>query len=188
EERAAILRRAADAIEADTAELVARCVAEAGKTVPDALGEIREAVDLLRYYAARAVRLFAAPAAMPGPTGERNELRLQGRGVFLCISPWNFPAAIFTGQIAAALAAGNTVLAKPAEQSSLVAARVTELLHEAGIPPEALQLLPGDGRELGEALLPDARVSGVAFTGSVETAHAINLTLAQREGPLAALI
>ncbi|HEY8520099.1 MAG TPA: bifunctional proline dehydrogenase/L-glutamate gamma-semialdehyde dehydrogenase PutA [Gammaproteobacteria bacterium] len=187
-ERAALLRRAADLFEADRAELVARCVAETGKTIPDSLAEVREAVDLLRYYAAECERLFAAPLRLPGPTGERNELRLRGRGVYLCISPWNFPLAIFTGQIAAALAAGNTVLAKPAEQSVLVADRATELLHRAGIPLPALQLLPGDGRAMGEALLPDARVAGVAFTGSVETAHAINRALAERRGPLASLI
>ncbi|HEX6996843.1 MAG TPA: bifunctional proline dehydrogenase/L-glutamate gamma-semialdehyde dehydrogenase PutA [Gammaproteobacteria bacterium] len=187
-ERAALLRRAADLFEEDRAELVARCVAETGKTIPDSLAEVREAVDLLRYYAAECERLFAAPLRLPGPTGERNELKLRGRGVYLCISPWNFPVAIFTGQIAAALAAGNTVLAKPAEQSVLVADRATELLHRAGVPLAALQLLPGDGRAMGEALLPDGRVAGVAFTGSVETAHAINRALAARRGPLASLI
>src|SRR5690606_24469428 len=118
--RAAVLERAAELFEADRAELVARCVAETGKTVPDSLAEVREAVDLLRYYAAEARRLFAAPERLPGPTGERNELRLVGRGVFVCVSPWNFPLAIFTGQVAAALAAGNTVIAKPAEQGTLV--------------------------------------------------------------------
>jgi RHH-type proline utilization regulon transcriptional repressor/proline dehydrogenase/delta 1-pyrroline-5-carboxylate dehydrogenase len=188
EERAALLRRAADLVEADRAELVARCVAETGKTIPDSLAEVRETVDLLRYYAAEAERVLAAPTALPGPTGERNELTLIGRGVFFCVSPWNFPLAIFTGQVAAALAAGNTVLAKPAEQGTLVAARAVALLERAGIPPEALQFLPGDGRTLGEVLLPDARIAGVAFTGSVETARAINSALAKREGPLATLI
>ena len=125
---------------------------------------------------------------MPGPTGERNELELIGRGVFFCVSPWNFPLAIFTGQVAAALAAGNTVIAKPAEQGTLVAARAVALLEQAGIPAGALQFLPGDGRALGEALLGDARVAGVAFTGSVETARAINSALAARAGPLATLI
>ena len=163
-------------------------MAETGKTIPDSLAEVREAVDLLRYYAAQARRVLAAPTALPGPTGERNELELIGRGVFFCVSPWNFPLAIFTGQVAAALAAGNTVLAKPAEQGTLVAARAVALLERAGIPPGALQFLPGDGRALGEALLPDARVAGVAFTGSVETARAINSALAAREGPLATLI
>jgi len=188
EERAALLRRAAQLIEADRAELVARCVAETGKTIPDSLAEIREAVDLLRYYAAEAERVLAAPVALPGPTGERNQLELIGRGVFFCVSPWNFPLAIFAGQVAAALAAGNTVIAKPAEQGTLVAARAVALLEQAGIPPGALQFLPGDGRTLGETLLGDSRVAGVAFTGSVETARAINSALAAREGPLAALI
>jgi RHH-type proline utilization regulon transcriptional repressor/proline dehydrogenase/delta 1-pyrroline-5-carboxylate dehydrogenase len=187
-ERAALLKRAADLVEADRAELVARCVAETGKTVPDSLSEVREAVDLLRYYAAECERVLAGRKPLPGPTGERNELELLGRGVFFCVSPWNFPLAIFTGQVAAALAAGNTVIAKPAEQGTLVAARAVELLERAGVPTGALQFLPGDGRALGEALLGDARVAGVAFTGSVETARAINSALAAREGPLAALI
>jgi RHH-type transcriptional regulator, proline utilization regulon repressor / proline dehydrogenase / delta 1-pyrroline-5-carboxylate dehydrogenase len=186
--RSALLRAAADAYENATAELVARCVAETGRTIPDSLAEVREAVDLLRYYAAHCDALFARAAALPGPTGERNELKLTGRGVFVCISPWNFPLAIFTGQIAAALAAGNTVIAKPAEQGSLVGALAVKLLHAAGIPVEALQFLPGDGRTLGEALLPDPRVAGVVFTGSVETAQAINRGLAARTGPIATLI
>jgi RHH-type transcriptional regulator, proline utilization regulon repressor / proline dehydrogenase / delta 1-pyrroline-5-carboxylate dehydrogenase len=187
-ERAAVLERAAELIEADRAELVARCVAETGKTIPDSLAEVREAVDLLRYYAAEAKRVLATPTALQGPTGERNALELVGRGVFFCVSPWNFPLAIFTGQVAAALAAGNTVIAKPAEQGTLVAARAVALLERAGIPAGALQFLPGDGRALGRALLGDARVAGVAFTGSVETARAIHLALAKREGPLATLI
>ncbi len=187
-ERAALLERAADLVEADRGELVARCVAETGKTIADSLAEVREAVDLLRYYAAQARCVLAAPLALPGPTGERNQLELIGRGVFFCVSPWNFPLAIFTGQVAAALAAGNTVLAKPAEQGTLVAARAVALLERAGIPPGALQFLPGDGRALGDALLGDERVAGVAFTGSVETARAINSALAERDGPLATLI
>jgi RHH-type proline utilization regulon transcriptional repressor/proline dehydrogenase/delta 1-pyrroline-5-carboxylate dehydrogenase len=149
---------------------------------------VREAVDLLRYYAAQCEELFASPARLPGPTGERNELRLVSRGVFVCISPWNFPLAIFTGQIAAALAAGNTAIAKPAEQGSLVGALAVRLLAEGGVPEGALHFLPGDGRALGEALLPDPRVAGVVFTGSVDTAQAINRTLAQRPGALAAFI
>jgi RHH-type proline utilization regulon transcriptional repressor/proline dehydrogenase/delta 1-pyrroline-5-carboxylate dehydrogenase len=188
ERRAALLRAAADEYERATGELVARCVVETGRTIPDSLAEVREAVDLLRYYAAQAEELLARPVLLPGPTGERNELKLPGRGVFACISPWNFPLAIFTGQIAAALAAGNTALAKPAEQGSLVGAYAVERLHAAGIPVEALQFLPGDGRMLGETLLPDARVAGVVFTGSVETAQAINRTLAARTGPIATLI
>jgi RHH-type proline utilization regulon transcriptional repressor/proline dehydrogenase/delta 1-pyrroline-5-carboxylate dehydrogenase len=188
EDRAAPLERAADLVEGDRGELVARCIAETGKSIPDSLAELRETVDLLRYYATQARRVLAAPVPLPGPTGERNQLELIGRGVFLCVSPWNFPLAIFTGQVAAALAAGNPVLAKPAEQGTLVAARAIELLSRAGIPDGALQFLPGDGREIAEALLTDARIAGVAFTGSVETARAINSGLAAREGPLATLI
>ena len=188
ERRAALLERAAQLVENDAAELVARCVTETGRTIPDALDEIRETVDLLRYYAAQCRERFAASNRLAGPTGERNELRLRGRGVFVCISPWNFPASIFTGQIAAALAAGNTVIAKPAEQASLTGARVVALLLQAGVPPQALQFLPGDGATLGAVLLGDTRVAGVAFTGSGETAAAINRALAQRSGPIATLI
>ncbi len=187
ERRAELLRRAADLMEADAAELVARCVTEAGRTVPDALAEVRETVDLLRYYASQTVPVFA-PIALPGPTGERNGLVLRSRGPFLCISPWNFPLSIFVGQIAAALAAGNVALAKPAEQASLTAARAVELLREAGIPGEALQFLPGDGAALGSALVADHRIAGVVFTGSAETAHAINRGLARRDGAIATLI
>ena len=187
-ERADCLRRAADLIERDRAGLVALCVSEGGRTIADSLAEIREAADFLRYYARECMRQFAAPIELTGPTGERNLLRLSGRGVFLCISPWNFPVAIFTGQIAAALAAGNSVLAKPAEQTSLVAARVVELLLAAGIPVGALQFLPGKGPDIAGALLEDARLAGVAFTGSIETARSINQALARRTGPLAALV
>jgi RHH-type proline utilization regulon transcriptional repressor/proline dehydrogenase/delta 1-pyrroline-5-carboxylate dehydrogenase len=186
--RADCLRRAADAFEANRVELMSLAVREAGKTWPNALAEVREAVDFLRYYAARAESDFGAPQLLPGPTGERNELALRGRGVFVCISPWNFPLAIFTGQVAAALAAGNTVLAKPAEQTPLIAARAVALLHEAGIAPEVLALLPGDGAMLGRALLSDARVAGAAFTGSTEVAQLINRQLAARDGPIAVLI
>jgi RHH-type proline utilization regulon transcriptional repressor/proline dehydrogenase/delta 1-pyrroline-5-carboxylate dehydrogenase len=187
-ERALCLRRAADLIEANRAPLMRLCVMEAGRGIADSASEIREAVDFLRYYAHECERLFGVPTQLPGPTGERNRLRLHGRGVFLCVSPWNFPIAIFTGQIAAALAAGNTVLAKPAEQTNLVAARIVELLYAAGIPTGALQFLPGDGPEIGAAVLSDARLAGVAFTGSTETARQINKTLAARSGPLATLI
>ncbi|MFO1505381.1 MAG: bifunctional proline dehydrogenase/L-glutamate gamma-semialdehyde dehydrogenase PutA [Steroidobacteraceae bacterium] len=186
--RGACLQRAADAFETHRSELMSLCIREAGKTIPDALAEVREAVDFLRYYAARAEADFGAPLLLPGPTGERNELLLRGRGPFVCISPWNFPLAIFTGQVAAALAAGNSVIAKPAEQTPLVAARAVQLLHAAGIPPQALSLLPGDGAALGRVLLSDPRVAGVAFTGSTEVAQLINRQLAAREGPIAALI
>jgi RHH-type proline utilization regulon transcriptional repressor/proline dehydrogenase/delta 1-pyrroline-5-carboxylate dehydrogenase len=187
-ERAAALRRAADAFEARRAELMSLCVREAGKSWPNALAEVREAVDFLRYYAMRAEADFGAPLLMPGPTGERNELALHGRGPFVCISPWNFPLAIFTGQVAAALAAGNSVIAKPAEQTPLVAARAVELLHAAGIPRAVLSLLPGDGAALGQVLLSDPRVAGVAFTGSTDVAQLINRQLAARDGPIAVLV
>ncbi|KAF1687032.1 bifunctional proline dehydrogenase/L-glutamate gamma-semialdehyde dehydrogenase [Pseudoxanthomonas broegbernensis] len=187
--RAAILERAADLLEQRMPQFMALCVREAGKTLPDAVAEVREAVDFLRYYAAQARALFAAPERMPGPTGESNELQLQGRGVFVCISPWNFPLAIFLGQVAAALAAGNSAIAKPAEQTGLVGYAAVKLLHEAGVPEKALQFVPGDGATVGAALTGDARVAGVAFTGSTETARAINRALAAREqAPIAALI
>ncbi len=187
-ERARILRDAAALFEAHRPELVALCVAEAGKCVADALSEVREAVDFLRYYAAEAERLMNVPVVLPGPTGERNELSLAGRGVFVCISPWNFPVAIFTGQIAAALVTGNTVLAKPAEQTGLVAARVVGLLAEAGVPGSVLQFIPGSGTEVGARAVADPRIAGVVFTGSTETAVHINRSLAARDGALATLI
>jgi len=187
-QRAACLRRAADAFEAHRVELCSLCVREAGKSWASAVAEVREAVDFLRYYAGCAEQRFAAPVELPGPTGERNELAWHGRGVFVCISPWNFPLAIFTGQVAAALVTGNAVLAKPAEQTPLIAARAVQLLHEAGVPREVLALLPGDGATLGRALLSDARVAGVAFTGSTEVARLINRQLAARDAPIAAFI
>jgi RHH-type proline utilization regulon transcriptional repressor/proline dehydrogenase/delta 1-pyrroline-5-carboxylate dehydrogenase len=187
-ERARILRRAADLFEAHTAELMALCVREAGKSIPDAVAEVREAVDFLRYYAQQAEEDFAQPKRMPGPTGESNELWLQGRGVFVCISPWNFPLAIFTGQVAAALAAGNAVLSKPAEQTSLIGARAVRLLHEAGVPGGVLNFIPGRGSVVGQHAVADPRVAGVAFTGSTETAKVIQKTLADRGGVIAALI
>jgi len=186
--RAAALERAADFYERDRACLMAQIIREGGRTIPAALSEVREAADLLRYYAARTRADFASPEHLPGPTGERNELALHGRGVFACISPWNFPLAIFTGQIAAALAAGNAVIAKPAEQTPLIAAAAVRLLLGAGIPADALHLLPGPGESIGGALVADPRIAGVAFTGSTETAHAINLALAQRPGPIVPLI
>ena len=188
EARARILRRIADLYQENHTELMALAVREAGKTVGDALAEVREAVDFCRYYAARGAEIFADSQRMPGPTGERNELRHAGRGVFLCISPWNFPLAIFTGQIVAALMAGNAVLAKPAEQTGLMAAAAVRLMQRAGVPGEVLQLLPGDGAALGGRLVKDARVGGVAFTGSVETGQAINRALAARDGAVVPLI
>ena len=148
---------------------------------------MREAVDFCRYYAAEARRALRRRRRLPGPTGESNELRYRGRGVFVCISPWNFPLAIFLGQVAAALAAGNAVVAKPAEQTPLIAAEAVRLLHEAGVPASALHLVPGDG-EVGAALVADPRVAGVAFTGSTEVARAINRALAAKDGPIVPLI
>ncbi|WP_404325593.1 bifunctional proline dehydrogenase/L-glutamate gamma-semialdehyde dehydrogenase PutA [Aerophototrophica crusticola] len=187
-ERAACLDRAAALMEENHQALFALLVREAGKTLPDAAAEIREAVDFCRYYAARAREQFAAPVRLPGPTGESNELYLTGRGVFACISPWNFPLAIFIGQVVAALAAGNAVVAKPAEQTPLVAAEAVRLLHRAGVPADVLALLPGDGEVVGAALTRDLRVSGVCFTGSTETGRAINRTLANRDGAIVPLV
>jgi RHH-type transcriptional regulator, proline utilization regulon repressor / proline dehydrogenase / delta 1-pyrroline-5-carboxylate dehydrogenase len=188
EARADCLTRASDMMEHDGPALMALAVREAGKSIPDALAELREAVDFLRYYAARARADFAQPLGLPGPTGERNQLQLVGRGVFACISPWNFPLAIFSGQVSAALAAGNAVIAKPAEQTPLIAARAVEIMHRAGVPGDVLHLLPGDGPSVGGPLVADPRIAGVCFTGSTETAQAINRALAARNGPLATLI
>ena len=187
-ERAACLERAADLLEQQVGALIALCCREAGKTITDGLLEVREAADFCRYYAARAREQLGKPHLLPGPTGERNLLSLHGRGAFACISPWNFPLAIFVGQVSAALAAGNAVIAKPAEQTPLIATLAVRLLHEAGIPPEALHLLPGDGPSVGAPLVADPRIAGVVFTGSVETARAINRTLAARDGPIVPLI
>ena len=183
-ERAAVLERAADLLEARRAFFMALMAREAGKTLPDGLGEVREAADFCRYYAAICRQHFAAPDALPGPTGESNELSLHGRGTFLCISPWNFPLAIFLGQIAAAFAAGNAVVAKPAEQTPIVAFETVKLLLEAGVPPAAIALLPGKGETVGAMLVNDLRVDGIAFTGGTNTARAINQALAKRDGPI----
>jgi len=185
--RADILDRVAERLEGARAELLYLLAAEAGRTLVDGLAELREAVDFCRYYAQAARRDFAGPRELPGPTGERNTWALGGRGVFAAISPWNFPLSIFIGQIAAGLAAGNTVAAKPAEQTPLIAARAVELFYEAGLERPALALLPGDGR-VGAALVGDPRVAGVAFTGGTETARAIAKTLANRPGPIVPLI
>ena len=182
--RAAILRAMADTLEQHHARLSALCVREAGKTWSDAIGEVREAADFCRYYALLAERHFAGSETLKGPAGETNALELHGRGVFACISPWNFPLAIFTGQIAAALAAGNTVVAKPAEQTPLIAAEAVRLFHQAGLPPEVLHLLPGKGETVGAALCVHPMLAGIAFTGGTETARAINRMLAAREGAL----
>jgi RHH-type proline utilization regulon transcriptional repressor/proline dehydrogenase/delta 1-pyrroline-5-carboxylate dehydrogenase len=186
--RAEILARAADLMEQRFDDLFRRLVREAGKTWGDAVAEIREAVDFLRYYAAEARRLFGPVENLPGPVGETNSLRLAGRGIFACISPWNFPLAIFTGQVAAALAAGNAVAAKPADQTPLIAGLAVKILHEAGVPPAVLALLPGSGPEIGAKLVADPRIAGVAFTGSTATAKRINQALAERPGPILPLI
>jgi RHH-type proline utilization regulon transcriptional repressor/proline dehydrogenase/delta 1-pyrroline-5-carboxylate dehydrogenase len=179
--RAAVLDRAADMIERARDEFVVLLAREAGKARADAIGEVREAADFCRYYAGLARQHFARPLALPSPTGESNELALHGRGAFACISPWNFPLAIFTGQIAAALAAGNSVIAKPAEQTPLTAFRATELLLAAGVPGDVLALVPGPGESVGAALVGDARIAGVAFTGSTDVARAIAGVLARRD-------
>ena len=181
--RAVILEKAADLFERNRAKLMAVLVREAGKTLDAAQGDVREAVDFLRFYAGEARRLFAGPVDLPGPTGERNTLDLHGRGVFVCISPWNFPVAIFTGQVAAALAAGNAVIAKPAGQTPIAGFLAVELLHEAGVSAAVLQFLPGGGA-VGAALVKDARVGGIAFTGSNATAWSIQTALAERRGPI----
>ena len=185
--RATILEHAAGLLEQRMAQYIALCTKEAGKTIPDGVAEVREAVDFLRYYAAQARQLFT-PEVLPGPTGESNTLQLAGRGVFVCISPWNFPLAIFIGQVAAALAAGNSVIAKPAEQTNLVGWHAVTLLHEAGVPVEVLQFVPGDGATVGAALTSDPRVAGVAFTGSTGTARAINRAMASRDAAIGVLI
>jgi len=186
--RASILERAADLFEERRALLMGLLVREAGRTIPNALSEFREAVDLLRYYAVEARTHFEGAARLPGITGESNSLALRGRGVFACIAPWNFPLSIFTGQVAAALGAGNSVLAKPAEQTPLIAAAAVRLLHEAGVPGEVLHLVPGDGARIGKIMFADPGLMGVAFTGSTETAVLINRALAARDGPIPALI
>ena len=185
--RAQILERAADLLEQRRAHFIALLQREGGKTLDDAVSELREAADFCRYYAAEGLRLFGAGQAMPGPTGESNVLTLRGRGVFVAISPWNFPLAIFTGQVAAALMAGNAVVAKPAEQTPLIAAEMIRLLHEAGVPTSALHWVPGDGH-IGAALVAHPDIAGVVFTGSTEVARSINRTLAAKDGPIVPLI
>ncbi len=182
-DRAAVLDRAAGLIEAARPELLFLLAREAGRTLTDGIGEVREAADFCRWYAALARKHFTAPRELAGPTGERNTWSVGGRGVFACISPWNFPLSIFVGQVAAALGAGNAVAAKPAEQTPLIAARAVALLHQAGVPADALRLLPGDGA-IGAAIVSDPRIAGVAFTGGTETARAIARDLAARPGSI----
>ncbi|MCY1646827.1 bifunctional proline dehydrogenase/L-glutamate gamma-semialdehyde dehydrogenase PutA [Caulobacter sp. SL161] len=186
--RAKVLRAMGDALEANLERLIAILSREAGKTLSDGVAEVREAVDFCRYYAMLAEDQFGEAEILRGPVGETNSLRLAGRGVFVCISPWNFPLAIFTGQIAAALAAGNAVLAKPAEQTPLIAFEAVKLYHAAGLDPRLLALLPGRGETVGAALTSHEGLDGVAFTGGTDTAWRINQVLAQRQGPIAPFI
>ncbi|HET6720202.1 MAG TPA: bifunctional proline dehydrogenase/L-glutamate gamma-semialdehyde dehydrogenase PutA [Rhodocyclaceae bacterium] len=186
-ERAAKLERAAALMEQRIDQLTALIVREGGRTQGDAMPEVREAIDFLRYYAKEARQKFADPIPLPGPTGEKNTLQLHGRGVFVCISPWNFPLAIFVGQLAAALAAGNTVVAKPAEQTPLIADVAVKILHEAGVPGPVLHVLPGDGK-VGAAMVASPYCAGVAFTGSTEVAKLIATTLATKPGAIVPLI
>lgn len=187
EARAAILRQAADRMEHDMPRLCALLVKEAFKTWGDCVAEVREAVDFLRYYADEAERIMQ-PIALPGPTGESNTLQLTARGPWVCISPWNFPLAIFTGQVAAALVTGNTVLAKPAEQTPAIAREAVQLLHDAGVPRDALQLLHGPGETIGAGLVAAPGIAGVVFTGSTQVARIINRALAAKDGPIVPLI
>jgi RHH-type proline utilization regulon transcriptional repressor/proline dehydrogenase/delta 1-pyrroline-5-carboxylate dehydrogenase len=187
EARARVLRQAAEAMEADLPRLCALLVKEGFKTWGDGVAEVREAVDFLRFYANEAERVMQ-PVTLPGPTGESNVLRLTARGPWVCISPWNFPLAIFTGQVAAALVTGNTVLAKPAEQTPAVALEAVRLLHAAGAPADALQLLHGPGETIGAALVAEPRIAGVVFTGSTQVAKLIQRALAAKDGPIVPLI
>lgn len=187
EKRAQLLEKTADLFEKHQAELFVLLIREGGKFMPDAIAEVREAVDFCRYYATMA-RKILSPENLPGPTGESNVLRMHGLGTMICISPWNFPLAIFTGQVAASLVAGNCVIAKPAAQTPLIAAKAVELFHEAGVPENVLQLLIGSGSVVGQALIEDERSDGVLFTGSTETAKQIQKTLANRKGKIVPLI
>lgn len=187
EERIAVLLRAAELFQANMPALMTILSQEGGKCIPDCLSEVRETIDYCRYYAYRA-GIDLKPQELPGPTGEKNILTLHGRGVVACISPWNFPLAIFTGQIIAALVTGNAVIAKPAEQTPIIAFKAIQLLHEAGVPKEVLQLLIGDGESVGTKIVSDPRIAGVMFTGSTDTAKAIERSLANRVGPIAFLV
>ncbi|MDX2417513.1 MAG: bifunctional proline dehydrogenase/L-glutamate gamma-semialdehyde dehydrogenase PutA [Xanthomonadales bacterium] len=188
EGRAQILERLADLIEAHRVPLLDLLAREAGRVIADGISEVREAADFCRYYALQARRKFAEPQELKSPTGESNKLSLHGRGVFFCISPWNFPLAIFTGQVTAALAAGNAVIAKPADPTPLVGAYVIRLMHEAGVPTDVLHLLYGRGSKMGAKVVSDERIIGVALTGSTSTAQTINQALAAKNGPINTLI
>ncbi|WP_258240684.1 bifunctional proline dehydrogenase/L-glutamate gamma-semialdehyde dehydrogenase PutA [Pseudidiomarina homiensis] len=188
EVRAKALEKFADLMEANRDELIALCSLEAGKSLQDGIDEVREAVDFCRYYAVEARKLMGEGTTLPGPTGETNELFVQGRGTFICISPWNFPLAIFTGQVVAALVTGNCVIAKPAEQTGLIAFRAVQLLLEAGIPGDVVHFMPGSGAEVGSFLVSQEDIGGVCFTGSTYTAQSINRALAARTGAIVPLV
>lgn len=186
--RAKALEVMADNLQLHSDELLSLCCLEAGKTIEDGIAEIREAIDFCRYYAIHARSLCGQGTMLQGPTGETNQLKVQGKGIFVCISPWNFPLAIFLGQIVAAIVTGNSVIAKPAEQTSLIAFRCVQLLLESGVPANVIQYLPGTGKTVGNALTSDPRIAGVCFTGSTVTAKQINIALAHKEGAIATLI
>ena len=188
EQRVALLLKCADSLEQKHLELVSLVIREGGRTIIDALNEVREAVDFCRYYSQCLSNDLAKPIDLPGPTGELNELHRFGRGIFVCISPWNFPLAIFIGQISAALAAGNCVIAKPSSQTPLTAMLCIQLMHQAGVPKDVLQFLPAEGKAISQYLLSDYRIAGVAFTGSTATAHMINRQLAQEHEDIIPLI
>lgn len=188
QERSVCLLKFADLLEANMPTLITMTCLEAGKTWQDGVAEVREAVDFCRYYAKQAEKIMLKPRQLHGYTGELNELSLHPRGTVLCISPWNFPLAIFTGQIVAALATGNCVIAKPAEQTPLIAYKAVELMFKAGVPEGVVQLLPGEGATVGAELVADRRIKAVIFTGSTQTAAAINKTLATRGGEIIPLI
>jgi RHH-type proline utilization regulon transcriptional repressor/proline dehydrogenase/delta 1-pyrroline-5-carboxylate dehydrogenase len=187
-QRSEVLRGAANLIQDEMPRFVGLLQLEGGKTLQDAISEVRETIDFCRYYATQGERLFdERGVALPGPTGEENRLVMEARGIFLCISPWNFPLSIFMGQIVAALMAGNSVIAKPAEQTPLIASEAIRALLDAGVPPAAVTLLPGGG-ETGAKLVEHPDVSGIVFTGSVEVGHLINRALAAKNGPIVPLI
>ena len=188
QQRAECLRQYADLLQKNIPKLLTIATLEAGKTLSDGIAEVREAIDFCRYYAAGAEQLMSHPMFLPGYTGEVDELSLHPRGIILCISPWNFPLAIFTGQVVAALVTGNVVLAKPAEQTPLIAHFAVELMYQAGIPKDVIQLLPGQGETIGSKLVADKNIKGVIFTGSTQTATLINQTLARRGGEIVPLI
>ena len=183
-----IINKFSQLLEDNIENLIKICVLEAGKTIKDSIDDLREAIDFCHYYSSEALRLFSEPTILNGPTGERNKLIYEGKGVIFTISPWNFPIAIFTGQIVAALLCGNTVIAKPAEQSSIIAYEIIKLFFKAGLPTTSLQLLLGDGEYIGAKIFNDQRIKGVIFTGSCETAKKIQQNLSKKEGEIVPLI